>query len=267
VPLATNSVKGQWNNRIERAHELRQQHPAMEEALRLYAEVLRCQSEIAVRSSVAIRPEIPLRKQIDIGSACSFLPLILSATLKYGPDALRAEAKALQDAGEQGWRELMASALASEPSRLTTAHDFFLRACLQPLAESLQLQLPKDANYNRAPCPACGGMPQMAVLRPEGEGASRWLLCSFCLCEWTFRRIVCPYCGEENKEKLPRYSADEYAYIHVEACDTCKRYLKAIDLTVNGLAVPLVDEAAAAVLDVWATEHGYAKIVRNLIGF
>ena len=52
----------------------------------------------------------------------------------------------------------------------------------------------------------------------------------------------------------------------VFACDTCKHYLKAVDLTVTGLAVPLVDEVAAAPLDIWAVQQGYAKTVPNLMG-
>jgi formate dehydrogenase maturation protein FdhE len=39
-----------------------------------------------------------------------------------------------------------------------------------------------------------------------------------------------------------------------------------VDLTINGLAVPLVDEIAAAALDLWAVEHGYQKIELNLMG-
>jgi len=38
-------------------------------------------------------------------------------------------------------------------------------------------------------------------------------------------------------------------------------------MTVDGLAVPLVDEAAFSVLDVWANDRGYKKIVPNLLGF
>ena len=55
-------------------------------------------------------------------------------------------------------------------------------------------------------------------------------------------------------------------HVRVEACDTCKRYLKSVDLTTNGLAVPVVDEIAAAPLDLWAAEHGYQKIELNLLG-
>jgi formate dehydrogenase accessory protein FdhE len=164
-------------------------------------------------------------------------------------------------------RQLVEAALTPGEASSVAAEDFFVRVCLQPMAENLQRQLPKDRNYNQNVCPVCGGLPQMALLRPEGEGASRSLWCSFCLCEWHFRRIVCPWCGEEDKEKLPHYSSEAWKYVHVEACDNCQRYLKAVDMTIDGLAVPLVDEAALAVLDVWASGLGYTKIIRNMIGF
>jgi formate dehydrogenase maturation protein FdhE len=55
--------------------------------------------------------------------------------------------------------------------------------------------------------------------------------------------------------------------VRVEACDTCHYYLKSIDLTVDGLAIPLVDEVATVPLDLWAGEHGYKKAEANLMGF
>lgn len=121
------------------------------------------------------------------------------------------------------------------------------------------------ASYTGPLCPLCYSRPQAAVLRPEGDGAKRLLLCSFCLTEWNFRRVVCPACAEENKDKLPRYSAADFPYVRVEACDTCKTYLKSVDLSVHGLAVPVVDEIAAAPLDLWAVDHGYSKIEPNLV--
>ena len=93
------------------------------------------------------------------------------------------------------------------------------------------------------------------------------LQCSLCQSEWEFRRVLCPACGEVNHEKLPRYSAEGITAVRVEACDTCHRYLKSIDMTVDGLAVPPVDEIATAPLDLWAAERGYRKIQLNLMGF
>jgi formate dehydrogenase maturation protein FdhE len=109
-------------------------------------------------------------------------------------------------------------------------------------------------------------VPLCAVLRPEGDGARRSLLCAVCLTEWEFNRIRCPDCGEEDEQKLPVFTAEEMPWVRLEACESCWSYLKAIDLTKDGLAVPEVDEIAAIALDMWAAEQGYAKRCPNLFG-
>lgn len=115
-------------------------------------------------------------------------------------------------------------------------------------------------------CPFCGEKPVAAVLRPESDGGKRFLICSQCFTEWEFRRLLCPNCGEEDKDKLPVYTAEAFPYVRVEACDSCHVYLKAIDLTKNGLAVPEIDELATPALDLWAGEQGYTKLQVNLFG-
>jgi FdhE protein len=104
------------------------------------------------------------------------------------------------------------------------------------------------------------------VLRGEGDGAKRSLICSLCSTEWDFRRLLCPSCGEESPDKLPVYTAAEVPYVRIEACDTCHMYIKAVDLSKNGLAVPVVDELATPSLNLWAEEHGYTKVQLNLLG-
>jgi FdhE protein len=106
----------------------------------------------------------------------------------------------------------------------------------------------------------------MGVLRLEGDGGKRFLLCAFCSQEWEFRRILCPTCGEEAEGKLPVYVAEQLAHVRVEACDTCKFYLQTVDLTKDGHAVPLVDDLAAIPLTLWAHEHGYTRLQPNLLG-
>ena len=112
------------------------------------------------------------------------------------------------------------------------------------------------------------------MLRPEGDGGKRFLLCSFCSQEWEFRRIFCPTCGEEAESKLPVYVAEQphrqplggLPHIRVEACDTCKFFLRTVDLTKDGHAIPLVDDLAAIPLTLWAHEHGYSRLQPNLLG-
>jgi FdhE protein len=87
-----------------------------------------------------------------------------------------------------------------------------------------------------------------------------------CAHEWNFRRIYCPACGEEREPQMAFYSAPEIAHVRVDVCDTCHTYLKSIDLTKTGLAVPVVDELATIPLDLWARQHGYDKLQINLLG-
>jgi FdhE protein len=115
-------------------------------------------------------------------------------------------------------------------------------------------------------CPFCGEKPQVAVLRGEGDGAKRSLICSLCSTEWDFRRLLCPGCGEESPDKLPVYKAEEIPHVRIEACDACHMYIKAVDLSRNGLAIPIVDELATPSLNLWAEEHGYTKVQVNLLG-
>jgi len=138
---------------------------------------------------------------------------------------------------------------------------------LQPYAEHLADHTePAEVHGTPPLCPLCSGRPQAGVLRQEGDGAKRSLICSLCATEWSYRRIVCPACGEESADKLPVYVAEELSHVRVEACDTCRHYIKTIDLTKNGRAVPVVDELAAIPLSLWAAEKGYAKVSSNLLG-
>jgi FdhE protein len=267
LETATNDHHKRWDARLLRVTELADLHKPIASALRFYHSVLEFQAEISSRSTRVINPQVPLRAQIDVAAVVSAMPALLSLGAQHGPESLREAAHQWNLSGEQRWTQAIQSALDPARPPFAGPDDFFTRTCLQPVAETLQLQLVEDTYTGNNVCPACGGLPQMAVLQQEGDAAGRWLLCSFCLRQWPFRRLICPWCREEDKEKLPRYSSQEWPAVHVEACDACRRYLKAIDLTVDGLAVPLIDETAFSVLDVWAAERGYTKIVPNLMGF
>jgi FdhE protein len=103
------------------------------------------------------------------------------------------------------------------------------------------------------------------VLREEGHGAKRTLLCALCLTEREYPRVVCPSCGEQDFDALPVYTADQFNYVRIDACDRCRSYLKTIDLTKDGLAVPIVDDIASLSLDLWARDRGYVRLRVNLL--
>ena len=262
-----NDARQRWHNRLVRLSQLAELHKPIAPALRFYRTILEFQAELSLRCLRVIEQDIPLRAQIEVSALSGEMPSLFSLVDRHGPELLQEAAHQWELSGAQKWCQALQSVIDRDHTPPAGADDFFTRTCLQPIAENLQLQLPEDRYTGSNVCPACGGRPQMAVLRPEGDAAGRWLHCSFCLREWPFRRLICPWCGEEDKEKLPRFSSEDWPSLHVEACDACRRYLKTIDMTVDGLAVPLIDEAALAVLDVWATDRGYTKIMPNLMGF
>jgi FdhE protein len=77
---------------------------------------------------------------------------------------------------------------------------------------------------------------------------------------------VCANCCEERPQNVGYFQSPEYEHVRVEACDTCRHYVKSVDLTRLGFAVPVVDDVASAALDVWARDQGYTKVELNLLG-
>ena len=271
--MPTDSSRGRtnWTKRIDRATELAARNPWAKEVLEFYRHVLEFQAEIYERAQVPDRLTITesggLREALNLDAAAQSFPKLVVVVQKYGPPKLAEEAGRLRDASNLRLREMLKNGLAATEPPDDFA-SFLARVLCQPQAERLaQLTANGRQQVVGNQCPYCQSSPQLAVLRPEGDGGKRMLQCSLCQSEWEFRRVLCPACGEVNHEKLPRYSAEGITAVRVEACDTCHRYLKSIDMTVDGLAVPPVDEIATAPLDLWAAERGYRKIQLNLMGF
>jgi FdhE protein len=260
-----------WQRRIQRAQELAGQHSFAAEILGFYIHVVRFQEDLHRQLSKALpRPlqsaSIPSELSADELENLSFrFESFLSVTEAHGPPPLAELSRELRGRGQEFWSELLNSAwTAHAPS---DAPSLLALAFLQPYAELLRSRAHLGPPSTvRALCHFCNRKPGLSVLRQMGDGGARSMVCSFCLAEWNFRRIICPGCGEEDNRKLPVFTASDFDYVRVECCDTCKTYIKGVDLTKNGRAEPVVDELASAHLDLWAREHGYAKLQSNLLG-
>ena len=260
-----------WLGRIHRAQELAGQHPFAAEILAFYVHVARFQEDLHQRLSTArpqpsesasILSELSVDALENLGSR---FEAFLSVAEKYGPKAMADLSRELRTRVNGFNSELLQSAWTSPAS--SDAQGLLAAAFLQPYAELLRSRASlRPALPARAVCPFCNRKPGFGVLRQMGDGGARSMVCFFCLAEWEFRRIVCPACGEEDDKNLAVFTASDFDYIRVECCDSCKIYIKTIDLTKNGRAEPLVDELASAPLDLWAREHGYAKLQSNLLG-
>ncbi|MEN3331616.1 MAG: FdhE protein [Blastocatellia bacterium] len=261
-------MKDPWQSFIDRAQELTSKHSEAAELLDFYAKLLGAQKQIYenLRNRQGWRPTGMLVADLDILRLG--LPVLLEVVEKSGPAALAEQAHHLKQAS-QGEIDEMLIGYWTTPSDT----QFFAKAFLQPyayrLAEIGAQPADRMLEAGERRCPFCTGKPQLSVLKtqePTSEAGGRNLLCATCLTLWPFRRVVCANCGEERPAKLAYFHTPEYDHLRVEACDTCGHYIKGIDLTRLGLAAPLVDEIAAAPLDLWARERGYTKIELNLVG-
>jgi FdhE protein len=269
------SGKANYQTRLERAELLVERYFFAREVLEFYGHIVRFQKEFSEQLSKsrgkgrAVSTGGKFEAELDASALAAPFGEFLAMIEARGPGPLAGQARQVRTAGEadraeiltEFWKAGLQETDSGEPLREVLA-----RAFLQPYAEFLAAaQLPPVLAMTVCRCPRCNSLPLLGVLRPEGDGAKRFLLCALCSQEWEFRRILCAHCGEEEEGKLPVYVAEQFPHIRMECCESCKHFLRTIDLTKDGNAVPIVDDLAAIPLSLWAQENGYRRIQSNLL--
>jgi FdhE protein len=283
-------IPSQWDRRIRRANELTSTYPFAAEALLFYSRVATFQKNLynEIQEALPVSPKIsgeaPLRDHLDLFALLPRFSGFLSLIKRIAPAPLARSAADLSEKASTVWQRTIQDFWQGEvesPAEVSGTeedgtHDatetipsqrLLAWIFLQPYAEYLaNRRTPMNLDGTPSLCPLCGGKPIVGVLRAEGDGAKKSLICMLCAHEWSFRRIYCPACGEEREPQMAFYSAPEIAHVRIDICDTCHTYLKSIDLTKTGLEVHIVDELATIPLDLWARQHGYHKLQINLLG-
>lgn len=203
---------------------------------------------------------------VDVPEFIDGFPRVLGFVAESGPPGLAdiAEARARDD-----HTRLVAGLLDFWNRGAGSREDYVSRALLRPYAEVLaSLHLRPDRSELPGSCPFCGGAPWIAARRaaPDADGAQRYLGCALCGGEWVAHRLRCPACGEEDPAKLPSFQSDRHPTVRIEACESCRRYVKSLDLTIDGRLIPEVDDLASIAMDLWAVEQGFARIEPGLAG-
>ncbi len=256
-----------WERRIVRFEELQKIWPFAQQILRFLRAVTSFQQQVYHRAVETDRVE---GSQLDMSLLLSFYPSFLALVEKYGPPDHSALAQKLRDRPEGDWEKALRAVWnRTAPSDSTAT--FFPKALLQPYTMRKAEQWRTDVGVfdeGTVNCPFCDRPPVVSVLteNEHQEEVLRSLLCSLCSTEWSFPRIKCPRCQETTPEKLPRYTTPEIPWMRIEGCETCRHYVKAIDVRKNPSAVPVVDDLGSTIIDCVAREHNYTRLELNLVG-
>lgn len=262
------TVESALARRGRRAEELARGSAAAKEPLQFAAGLYRTQARAAaILEAAHARRPLTGRLRDDFDRFASAAAHIVSFAAAEGPPVLAGEAKsrAAEDTAAAlarlgGWWNL-----DGEAGR----DDYLSRAVLRPYAEVLaRAGTTPDRPLTPGWCPVCGGLPWIACRRPDAgaDGSRRLLGCSLCGGEWPLGRIECPACGEEDPQKLPSFRSEQFPSVRIEACETCRRYVKSLDLTRDALAIPEVDDLVSLSMDLWAVEQGFMRLAPGLAG-
>jgi formate dehydrogenase maturation protein FdhE len=261
-------VEASFERRAARAEALAHGSRTAEEPLRFAAGLFRAQGRVALAiETTHARKALCGQLERDLDGFQDALVHVLHLAAESGPPALATEARARRGDGPSVARSRLIVAWSGD-REWSEAH-YLSRALLRPYLEVLRrLRTPPDRVHRPEGCPFCGGLPSIAARRSESQadGARRVLGCALCGEEWLFGRIRCPCCFEDDPTKLPTFGSETHSSARIEACDTCQRYVKSIDLTVDARAIPEVDDLLSLALDLWAREQGYVRIAPGLAG-
>ena len=128
-----------------------------------------------------------------------------------------------------------------------------LQSCRRAWAE----RVPTDWAYGF--CPICGSWPALAEKR--GLDGARHLRCGCCGGDWRTAWLRCPFCGEDDHEKLGSLmSTDKLERETIEVCDRCRGYVKTMT-TLREIRPEhvVLQDLATVVLDIAALERGYRR--------
>ncbi len=260
-------VASEFERRAARAELLASEAPSASEILKFAAGLYRVQGRASAALEASHGSE-PLSAHFDQDAEhiLTYASSLLRYAAEEGPETLSQQARARQ-------QDLPSTAQARlqvywSGDRSST-EAYLSRAILRPYAEFVRsLNLAPDRMHRRGQCPFCGGGAWISARR-EGslmEGARRTLGCSLCGGEWPFGRILCASCFEEDPHKLPSFGNDKHRTVRIEACETCRRYVKSIDLSEDARPIPEVDDLVSLSMDLWAVEQGFTRIEPGLAG-
>lgn len=126
------------------------------------------------------------------------------------------------------------------------------RVLQRVLARAIAELAPVRENWMRAECPTCGSTASMSMLIGTNGSRQRLLACACCLTTWSYKRVGCPYCGNEAPRELGVLHVEQQNTARLDVCESCKGYVKTfVDV--------FPEDWPTLHLDLLAQERGYKR--------
>ena len=148
--------------------------------------------------------------------------------------------------------------LKTQPLVLKFILDQMMKPFIEKSMEGMK-SLIQNLPWHKGYCPLCGSFPELSFLR--GDEGQRWLRCALCGHEWRFMRTMCPFCENDDHEKMELYFVEGREYEGAELCHKCNRYIMNIDM--RKCTEEVVTEVAAIgmlYLDILAQGKGFLPV-------
>ncbi len=114
---------------------------------------------------------------------------------------------------------------------------------------------PIEVGVGQPRCPFCGDGAAMATL--DREGGARALHCGLCGGSWSYRRIACCACGQDDQRQLGTLIIGDDDPAWIETCSACGAGVKTFDLRRINVGFDALAEGIASLhLDLLAAREG-----------
>ncbi|MEA3334230.1 MAG: formate dehydrogenase accessory protein FdhE [Pseudomonadota bacterium] len=205
----------------------------------------------------------------------SYFLELLSITEKNHPEMAK-ELRDLVAAKEDAYAELVRELFSQNEKNLGAGNEpanpknpdeffdlvpFFLHESLKPFFSRLaqeQYDLIEKSHWAQGICPVCARSADLSLLRND-EG-KRSLFCLQCDFEWPYKRLQCPFCENEDQDKLSYFTIDnkDQEKYRVNVCHQCQRFIKTIDMRkIDGEINLEIENLITLHLDLQADKEGF----------
>jgi FdhE protein len=268
---------------LKKIEQAKEDHPELSEALDLLASLVEITSEteagfnakkIKKPDADQIKEGFPLTDKRSLSSAIGPLRDRFQKIIEIICKNDEGEAQDILNyfADKKAFTRLIEGVVIGEytfPGDYTSSQPIALFAAGEALrlifSTIIEMVSPEEvSSWQASYCPICGAPPHFSLI--EGDENRLMVSCSRCFFIWDHLRVTCPFCGEQDQQKLRYFEAEDDPIHRVYVCDTCKHYIKNADKREKPDVLPQLEDLITLKLDIIARREGYVRDTVDLVG-